>query len=590
MTMPFFKASLLASAICVLAACGGGGGGSSTPAVSTGVLTDSPVAGVTYSTSPSNQAGTTNTNGEYNYRAGDTVTFTLGGVALPPVPATGRITPATMAAHLFDGDAAAVANATLNLAVLFQTLDDDQDPDGGITMGGATLTGFTPSLALAQAPATFAATLDAALPVGLNPVSAQDAIHHYYGNELTGTWRATAIKETIVYGGREETDIENPVLSNDLGFLFSFDPEGRFIYSTWDVTSQTDDERFGDIAIGQVEYPSSGTTVTLTGNDSRLLSADSEISSTDPSEPLIRPHNPLPTTIELQGEKVVITNTWEDDYDGDEIDDVITSVFTLERLENRKDGLTGTWVESEEDEDSTLTVNENGTVDFGDQVKGIYTYYLSDSLLVFVVLDRAAAGDDNERNGIVVASYSRSGNTITLGTVKYDGVSKISADPVFDAGDTFTNGPVSSDGRTVAYNYGGGDIGTMARLLTMADVASFVDASTVASMTGSWSVTEVSGANTCEEPVGASTVAAYSITQAGTNLSVQANGHTYTGALSGNSLNWTGSYPEDGGTTTQTTIATLSGGGNSFSGTSSWSWTNGEESCTGSTTFTGTRS
>ncbi len=190
----------------------------------------------------------------------------------------------------------------------------------------------------------------------------------------------------------------------------------------------------------------------------------------------------------------------------------------------------------------------------------------------------------------MVASYSRSGNTITLGTVKYDGVSKISADPVFDAGDTFTNGPVSSDGRTVAYNYGGGDIGTMARLLTMADVASFVDASTVASMTGSWSVTEVSGANTCEEPVGASTVAAYSITQAGTNLSVQANGHTYTGALSGNSLNWTGSYPEDGGTTTQTTIATLSGGGNSFSGTSSWSWTNGEESCTGSTTFTGTRS
>jgi hypothetical protein len=105
-------------------------------------------------------------------------------------------------------------------------------------MGGATLTGFTPSLALAQAPATFAATLDAALPVGLNPVSAQDAIHHYYGNELTGTWRATAIKETIVYGGREETDIENPVLSNDLGFLFSFDPEGRFIYSTWDVTAR----------------------------------------------------------------------------------------------------------------------------------------------------------------------------------------------------------------------------------------------------------------------------------------------------------------------------------------------------------------
>ena len=297
MRMPLFKAGFLVSAIGLLAACGGGEGGSSSPAASTGVLTDSPVAGVSYVTSPSNQSGTTNVEGKYNYRAGDTVTFTLGGVALPPVPATGRITPATMAAHLFVGNAADIANATLNLAVLFQTLDDDQNPENGITLGSATLTGFTPATALALAPASFASTLDAALPVTHDPVSVQEAIRHYYSTELTGSWRATAIKESIDYGGREETGIETPVLSNDLGFLFSFDPKGRFIYSTWDVTGQTDEERFGDIAIGQVEYPSSGTTVTMTGHDSRLLSLDSEMSSTDQvatARP-VRAQAPLPS-------------------------------------------------------------------------------------------------------------------------------------------------------------------------------------------------------------------------------------------------------------------------------------------------------
>lgn len=151
------KASLLATTISLLTACGDDGD-STTPATgapaaaaSVGVLTDAAVGGVAYATAPSNLSGTTTAKGEYQFRAGDTVTFTLGGSTLQ-VPATGRITPATIAAHLFSGDDAKIANATTNLAVLFQTLDADNNPGNGITVDGSiTLTGFTPATALAQA-------------------------------------------------------------------------------------------------------------------------------------------------------------------------------------------------------------------------------------------------------------------------------------------------------------------------------------------------------------------------------------------------------------------------------------------------------
>ncbi|MGH8491735.1 MAG: hypothetical protein ACRERR_01325 [Moraxellaceae bacterium] len=595
MRKPFFwQASVLATAISLLAACGGGGGdsnaGNAPAAAHTGVLTDAAVSGVAYTTSPSNLSGTTTASGEYDFKTGDTVTFTLGGTALT-VPAIDRVTPATIAAHLFTGDAEKIANATINLAVLFQSLDADGDLSNGIAIDSSiTLTGFTPSTALAQSPEDFTGTLGDALPDDVDPVSPQAAIKHYYSNELVGTWKASNLKETIVYGGREETEVENTSPSNNLGFLFSFDAQGSFIFSTWDTVAATDDERYGDIAIGQVVYPETGTTVALAGHATRRLRAGVDISATDPEEVLLDPEN---VDVSLQGDKLVVTVRWTDDWDDDDIDDSITSVLTLSRLQNVKGSLIGSWAELDNDgmSDEAVAVKDDATVSFGSDVSGIFSYFINDSVLAFVVLDVDAAGDENEQNGIVVANYSRSGNTVTIGSIKYDGVSKNEDEPIFSQGETFTLS-LAADGRSLAYNYGEGDNGIQARILSRADVASLVaadDSATTPNLAGSWQVTETTGNNTCGEEVGAIEVITYIVNQVGKNLTVSANGHTFNAVLNGSVLNWSSSYADDGGTVAQQTTLTVASGANSFSGSSSWTWSGGGELCSGSTTFTGTR-
>ncbi len=92
-------AGLIAGALAtaLLGACGGGGGGSTSTAAGAGaapvanlagVLNDAPVAGARYFTSSgsggctSSAPCTTNAQGQFNYAAGDAVTFTAAGVTL----------------------------------------------------------------------------------------------------------------------------------------------------------------------------------------------------------------------------------------------------------------------------------------------------------------------------------------------------------------------------------------------------------------------------------------------------------------------------------------------------------------------------
>jgi hypothetical protein len=69
----------LSIACLVLVSCGGGDGtGTGTVPTLTGVLVDSPVQGLPYSSSPSGLSGLTGPNGEFQYRSGDEVIFTVG--------------------------------------------------------------------------------------------------------------------------------------------------------------------------------------------------------------------------------------------------------------------------------------------------------------------------------------------------------------------------------------------------------------------------------------------------------------------------------------------------------------------------------
>ncbi|MED5389759.1 MAG: hypothetical protein VX793_12945 [Pseudomonadota bacterium] len=187
--MKTFKYGSLALAV-MLTACGGGssssgGGGSSGTATKTetGVFTDSAVEGIHYQTSPGNKRGTTTALGEYDYVEGDMVVFSIGDTALPAVTATGRVTPADMA----DGND---ADVVINVLRLLQTLDDDDNPDNGISINQQTRDDFIgKDVEVNQPAASFEAEAEAA--IGDTLVTAEDAEAHFIASQqadLRGSW------------------------------------------------------------------------------------------------------------------------------------------------------------------------------------------------------------------------------------------------------------------------------------------------------------------------------------------------------------------------------------------------------------------
>lgn len=184
--MKAFQYGALALAVS-LTACGGSSSSdrdqapvSSTPSEK-GVFVDSAVAGINYATSPGGMSGKTNALGEYNYVEGDTVTFSIGGTSLPPVTATGRVTPADMSDDL---------DVVTNILQLLQSLDDDGDPSNGINIPAAahtTLTGV--SLDVTGASGDFDALAEVALGEAL--VIGEQALEHFVSTQssaLHGSW------------------------------------------------------------------------------------------------------------------------------------------------------------------------------------------------------------------------------------------------------------------------------------------------------------------------------------------------------------------------------------------------------------------
>lgn len=121
-----------------LVSCGGGDDGdkaetstevqTQTPApAQVGVLVDSPVQGVEYQSASYN--GFTNEKGEYLYKEGEVVRFFIGNIALGEALATGILTPVDLT-----GSATPESKEAVNLLVLLQSLDDDANPENGITI------------------------------------------------------------------------------------------------------------------------------------------------------------------------------------------------------------------------------------------------------------------------------------------------------------------------------------------------------------------------------------------------------------------------------------------------------------------------
>jgi hypothetical protein len=116
--------------VILISGCGGGGGGEENPTptsldLNTGVLIDSAVEGVSYHTET--QAGTTNSKGEFSYKNGEIITFSIGALDFPQVTAIQMITPLTLA-----GAVSLTDQTATNIARLLQSLDEDGDPQNGI--------------------------------------------------------------------------------------------------------------------------------------------------------------------------------------------------------------------------------------------------------------------------------------------------------------------------------------------------------------------------------------------------------------------------------------------------------------------------
>jgi hypothetical protein len=106
---------------------------------------------------------------------------------------------------------------------------------------------------------------------------------------------------------------------------------------------------------------------------------------------------------------------------------------------------------------------------------------------------------------------------------------------------------------------------------------------------GTWNMTEVVNATDCGEDTYTENIT-YTVTQNGCNITVVPSSDSslsFSGSVDNDQVSWTGSWPEDGGTTTATIDITING--DSASGSATWSWTDGSDSCDGTTQISGTR-
>ncbi len=122
-------------------------------------------------------------------------------------------------------------------------------------------------------------------------------------------------------------------------------------------------------------------------------------------------------------------------------------------------------------------------------------------------------------------------------------------------------------------------------------------ATPIGDITGSWLVTSTADATACGEGTYVMDYTLDVTSQSGSEISYTSKGNkkgknfsnNFTGTLSGNKLTSSGSYPEDGGTTTGSTTLTIGSTCSYFSGTGTWSWTDGTSSCSGTSKLSGIR-
>ncbi|MEZ5651245.1 MAG: kelch repeat-containing protein [Burkholderiaceae bacterium] len=225
-----------------MAGCGGGsgtdtsGGNGANDAALSGTLIDSPVAGIGYRTAT--RTGTTDANGRYHYRPGETVTFFVGNVSLPPVRATGTVTPYDIADSTDPEDPLAI-----NIACFLQSLDADADPANGITIpaGAAALAtdgiDFNKPSSLFMNNQSLIALVRDANPGARTPVDPQQAYAHLL--ESIGRISDADRRNLRPVAGVTISQAAAPVGTQvSLSGQTSIDPNGDALTYRWTLTEK----------------------------------------------------------------------------------------------------------------------------------------------------------------------------------------------------------------------------------------------------------------------------------------------------------------------------------------------------------------
>jgi hypothetical protein len=279
---------LIVVGLCVgLVACGGGSSSSSntdSTNTQTGVFLDSPVVNIGYRTET--LEGVTNSLGEYDYVEGETVTFFIGDLEFPPVTAAGTVTPLELA------DTDDINNSTvINMIRLLQSLDEDGNPDNGITItntakSAATQVDFTSSISAFESSGAVTNLVVNSGSSNVSLISEAAAIAHFQTTilaikPLVGAWKVDNSSHLILYPDNTflyaENDDEAPN-GLELG-TYSFDSDtGNITFSiTYDDNGPGDDSGVGDVgspAVIDAVLSSDNNTLTLAGGDLVLDAAN----------------------------------------------------------------------------------------------------------------------------------------------------------------------------------------------------------------------------------------------------------------------------------------------------------------------------
>ncbi|WP_341936662.1 hypothetical protein [Marinimicrobium sp. C2-29] len=594
---------LVTLALMSLAACGGGGGDGSTPPTNndgggdttdddntdddtgdnsdeeeptsgsrTGTFVDSAVAGITFTNEPSGITGTTDAQGRFTFEPGDTVTFSIGDLNLPSTTARGLVTPLTIAGTDDPNDVVAT-----NIARLLQSLDFDGDASNGIDIaGGAADVATAVDFSADDFDDQVAELVANSGSSNTSLVSAEDARAHLQTslNEV----RARAIGSWY-YVDTSAADVEEQFV-----IVLTLMSDGRFA-----LFNDEDWPEMDGFEVGDIGWNISNGQITL--DNVRDYSGEIGFAGgTCESEEDNQFTLDLVSGNSLGDDKLLLgadTGVGEGcDAEGDGAE-----VIEFTRLYSDTDGRVGTWFMEDADEFLMLHL-------FAD---GMFAYLEEDTdpQSLSAGIERGTYSIDAETNAVTW--------TVVTDTNGDSGFSHPCPDlPAGetgcgpDGGDIQETLTFDADSNTLVFGTNAPDeepeaftrVGpTGVEVGTSGDSGSGGDTTLDISGTWTFDINDSTDVVECEDD----RIENFVVVQTGTDLEVtDEGGHNYSGSLSGSSLVWTGSYPEDGGTTETSLEATVTAdgaGSMSMSGSSAWSFTMDGETdpyCSGTSTFTGT--